>query len=433
MSVVTLPTEVGQIRSLARPLQSAADLTPLLDRVGDARFVLIGEASHGTSEFYRWRAELTKRLVAEHGFDFVAVEGDWPDCFQVNCWLKDRTGTDEDARTVLQRFDRWPTWMWANTEVAEFLDWLRAHNRQSGGHVGFYGLDVYSLWESLDRVLRYLQEHDPSSLASAQEAVACFEPYGRDPQRYAAATRLIPETCESDVVRLLADMRRLLRRDTTTEADFDALQNTEVLAEAERYYRAMVRGGAESWNVRDCHMVDTLDRLVDHHGPNAKAIVWAHNTHVGDARATDMADVGMLNVGQVVRQRHRGDGVVLVGFASHHGSVIAAPRWGSTARQMEMPPAPPHSHEALLHAAVDEMPSLLVFPRDGDGEWLRARRGHRAVGVVYDPDRDRYGNWVPTVIGQRYDSLIHLDATTALHPLHAVAHGQERETYPWST
>ncbi|HEY4610363.1 MAG TPA: erythromycin esterase family protein [Ilumatobacteraceae bacterium] len=426
-------SELDEITRLARALPDPSGFDPLIERIGDARCVLVGEASHGTAEFYRWRAELTKRLIAERGFSFVAVEGDWPDCFDVNCWVKDRAARGDTADAVLARVERWPTWMWANTEVAEFVDWLRDHNRRTGKVVGFYGLDVYSLWESIERILRYLHEEHPDELPAAKEALMCFEPYAEDPQRYAHATRFVPEGCEREVIDLLGDLRRLTRADRgASEADFDALQNSEVVAGAERYYRTMIRSDNESWNVRDCHMADTLDRLMAHHGPTSKAVVWEHNTHVGDARATDMALAGMINVGQLVRERHRDDGVVLVGFSSFDGSVIAASGWGAPTRQMDVPAGRSDSHEALLHEVGSTEPLLLVFPPDRSGAWLSARRGHRAIGVVYDPHRDRHGNWVPTVMGGRYDALIHIDRTTALHPLHAVPTGEEQETYPWA-
>jgi erythromycin esterase len=424
---------LDEIVELRRPLHTAADLDPLLDRIGDARFVLIGEASHGTSEYYSWRARMSRRLIEERGFSFVAVEGDWPDCFDVNCWVKGAADPDSTARDELSRFARWPTWMWANHEVAEFADWLRSHNRERQANVGFYGLDVYSLWESLDRVMGYLGEHEPAAYADALEAVRCFEPFGRDPQRYAYSTRLSPAHCEDAVVELLRDLPLRRRPDQLGEAEFDALQNAAVLAGAERYYRTMVRGDAESWNVRDCHMVDTLDRLVEHHGAGCKAIVWEHNTHVGDARATDMAAGGMLNVGQLVRQRHAAEGVVLVGFGGYEGSVIAAPAWGSDLRRMPVPPARPDSHEALIREVTDE-PSLFVFPERNTGEWLTARRGHRAIGVVYDPDRDRWGNWVPTELGRRYDAFLSFGRTEALHPIRtSTPSDREYETFPFTT
>ncbi|HEX9994970.1 MAG TPA: erythromycin esterase family protein [Acidimicrobiales bacterium] len=426
---------VDEVRALARPLDGPADLDPLLDRVGDARYVLLGEASHGTSEYYRWRAELTRRLIEERGFSFVAVEGDWPDCFRVNRWVKGRAERDRSARDVLGAFERWPRWMWANEEAAELVAWLRDHNAATGRSVGFYGLDVYSLWDSMRSVLDYLDRNQPDAAEAARAAFRCFDPYGEDPQRYAWATRMLPASCEDAVIDVLVEVRRRSGAvDGEPEAELDAVQNAEVLAGAERYYRTMVRADGESWNVRDCHMVDTLDRLVAFHGPGAKAVVWEHNTHVGDARATDMARHGMVNVGQLVRERHAGEGVVLVGFGSHRGTVIAADRWGSPARRMDVPPAPGGTHEDVLHAAAPPR-SLLVFGEDRSGPWLGRSRGHRAIGVVYRPGADRYGNWVPTVMGARYDAFCWFDETEALHPLHAepAVHGAEMETAPWNS
>ena len=425
---------MGQIRDLARPLATSDDLDPLLDRIGDARFVLLGEASHGTSEYYRWRAEITRRLIIERGFSFVAVEGDWPACFEVNRWVKEPMAASLSAREVLSRFERWPTWMWANEEVAEFVDWLQQLNLRTGRAVGFYGLDVYSLWESLDRVLAYLGDR-PDDRDAALQAFRCFQPYGEDPQRYAwATTGMVPTSCEDEVVALLSDVHASSLVGEGCEGDLDAAQNAQVLVGAERYYRTMVRADNESWNVRDRHMTDTLDRLIDYHGAGAKAVVWEHNTHIGDARATDMAAHGMVNVGQLVRERHGDDGVFLVGFSGHRGSVIAADFWGAPMRGMPVPGAPRGTHEDLVERAVAR-PSLMVFPEDRGGPWLGQSRGHRAIGVVYSPRRDPTGNWVPTVMGDRYDALCAFDETSALHPLHleGVQPGGERETYPWST
>ena len=406
--------ELDEIASLATPLRDAGDLDPLLDRIGDARYVLLGEASHGTSEYYRWRTAITQRLVAEKGFSFVAVEGDWPDCFAVNRWVKGQAHQDLDARAVLcAAFERWPTWMWRNEEVADLATWLRETN-MAGANVGFYGLDVYSLWESLRRVMAYVGERRPDAYEAAVRAAECFAPYREDPQSYAWATRLVPSSCEDEVVDLLCEVRATPAAGDA-EGELDALQNAEVLAGAERYYRAMVRADGGSWNVRDCHMADTLDRLMAHHGPGAKCVVWEHNTHVGDARATDMALAGMVNVGQVVRERHLPEGVVLVGFAGHRGTVVAGDAWGAPMRVMAAPPAPTGTHEDLI-ARVAPEPSLLVFGDDRDGAWLSSRRGHRAIGVVYDPARD-HRNWVPTVMGRRYDALVSFAETTALHPL----------------
>ena len=220
-----------EISDLARPLQAQADLDPLLDAIGDARYVLLGEASHGTAEYYDWRADISRRLIDKHGFSFVAVEGDWPDCFRVNRWVKGRGERNRSAVEVLGDFDRWPTWMWANDEVARFAEWLREHNRQRGTNVGFYGLDVYSLWDSLRAVVGHVREHEPDAVEAVTRAYSCFEPYGEDPQRYAWSTRLAPESCEEDVVRLLVELRgRAVVPDGDPEAPLDARQNAEVIA-----------------------------------------------------------------------------------------------------------------------------------------------------------------------------------------------------------
>ena len=434
-----MPLQTALPADLARPLRTPDDLDPLIERVGDARLVLLGEASHGTHEYYRWRAEVTKRLVEERGFTFIAVEGDWPDCFAVNTWVRGLDADDErNAEEVLTAFRRWPTWMWANREVAELIAWMRAHNggRPHAEQVGFYGFDVYSLWESMRAILDYLEEHEPDAVETARRAFRCFEPYGEDPQAYAWATQIVPTSCEDQVVDLLTRICR--DRDQGAgghpEQRFSAEQNAAVAQGAERYYRAMVRGGPHTWNVRDTHMVDTLDRLLDHHGPDAKGIVWAHNTHVGDARATDMADAGMVNVGQLVRERHAADGVVIMGCGGHHGSVIAGESWGAPMQRMPVPEARAGSVEAALHAEVGQ-PSVLVFPTDRPaGGWLDDARPQRAIGVVYDPERERRGNYVPTVLARRYDAFLSFERTTALRPLGPeapAAPDEELETFPF--
>jgi erythromycin esterase-like protein/adenine/guanine phosphoribosyltransferase-like PRPP-binding protein len=411
-------TRLDEIRTLARPLRSGADLGELVDQVSDSRFVCLGEASHGTHEYYQWRAEISRRLIETSGFTWIGVEGDWPDCWRINQWVRSLAERDLDAAQMLMEFERWPTWMWANRDVADFLDWLRAFNlaRSPDDRVGFYGLDVYSLWDSLREVIGWLEVNAPASLKAAMQAWQCFVPFREDPHRYAYSTRLVPQTCEADVVALLVEMRRRARERAGDEAAFAAVQNAEVAAGAEQYYRAMVRGDRSSWNVRDHHMADTIDRLGAHLGPASKGIIWEHNTHVGDARATDMASEGMVNVGQLVRERHHGEGVSLVGFAGHRGSVLAGSGWGAPEQVMEVPPARARTHEDLLHRALGE-PSVLTFGPDRAGPWLAGWFGHRAIGVVYAPERER-GNYVPTRMGGRYDALVWFEDTRALEPLH---------------
>jgi erythromycin esterase len=405
-----------EIRRAARPLRTADDLDPLLERIGDARIVCLGEASHGTAEYYRWRDAITRRLVTEHGFAFVAVEGDWPDCRHVDRFVKARPGAAARAGKPLAHFDRWPAWMWRNAEVLDLVDWLRRHNDAAGAGVGFYGLDVYSLWDSMRAVLDYVRAHEPEHVDTVRAAFRCFEPYGEDPQQYARATRLIPTTCEDE---LIAVLRQLLSDAAPQDAQdegsrFDAEQNALVAAGAERYYRTMAEGGPRAWNVRDTHMVETLDRLLDHHGPGSRAVVWAHNTHIGDARATDMADRGAINLGQLARERHGEDAVALVGFGSHSGTVVAGAWWGAPGEELTVPPARRGSVEALLHDAGSGDALLLL---DGSGDWARQELMHRAIGVVYRPEEERWGNYVPTVLARRYDAFCYLDCTRALHPL----------------
>jgi erythromycin esterase-like protein len=404
----------------ARPLRGPAGLDPLLDRIGDARIVAIGEASHGTHEYYAWRAVLTRRLIEECGFGFVAVEGDWPDCYRVNRSVTLREGADKDPFDALDAFDRWPTWMWANDDVVAFCRWLRAFNagQPEELRVGFYGLDVYSLWDSMHALIAWLRDHEPAHVDTAIQALRCFEPFGEDGAEYAFASRFAPPSCEQAVVDLLRAMcEEHGRRNAATDAEgrFSAEQNAAVVVDAERYYRAMVQGSAQSWNVRDTHMVDTLDRLLEFAGD--KAVVWEHNTHVGDARATDMAGAGMVNVGQLLRERHGTDDVVLVGFGGYRGSVVAGEAWGAQMQRMAVPPARAGSLEALLHESVGE-DTLFVFPRGDRPGWVDQRLDHRAIGVVYQPQRERRGNYVPTVVGERYDAFLYLDDTSALQPLH---------------
>jgi erythromycin esterase len=424
-----------RFRAMAQPLGTPDDLTPLLERVGDARYVLLGEASHGTAEYYTWRRAISERLIREKGFSFIAVEGDWPDCYRVNRYVKGAADEGASGREVLHAFSRWPTWMWANEEIVGLAEWLREHNARlpEERKVGFYGLDVYSLWESLDAVITYLRRVDPNAVRPAMRAFQCFEPYGEDVQEYAQATALAPTSCENEVIALLLELRRKAPqyREDSRAAYFNAEQNALVAAGAERYYRAMVRGGSSSWNIRDQHMVETLERLMQYHGPEAKAIVWEHNTHIGDARATDMARAGMVNVGQLVRERCWQDGVVLVGFGSHRGSVIAAEEWGAPMQRMPVPPAEQGSFEDILHrSGADD--KLLLFGDTSQQDNLLEPRGHRAIGVVYHPDLERFGNYVPTVLPLRYDAFLYLDQTAALHPLHLTPReeGEVPETFP---
>jgi erythromycin esterase len=422
---------IQETRQFAHPLKTKEDLDPLIEKIGNARYVLLGEASHGTSEYYQWRARLSARLIAEKGFTFVAVEGDWPDCYSVNRYVKGYPDTRKNAREVLHAFKRWPTWMWANWEIVAFAEWMYKHNKNRSNKAGFYGLDVYSLWESMESILNYLEKKDPQAAQTALQAYQCFEPYGEDPQSYAWSTRMVPEDCEDEVIDLLLEMQqRAGRYDGDPEAGFNAEQNALVIKNAERYYRAMVGSDSKSWNVRDQHMMETLDRLIDFYGPQAKGIAWAHNTHIGDARYTDMARAGMFNIGQLVREQHLNDGVVLVGFGSYYGSVIAGKSWGAPMERMTVPEARIGSWEDILHQAGGNQ--LLLFNQANLSAEIQKVRGHRAIGVVYQPEFESRGNYVPTVLPKRYDAFIYVDETEALHPLHIEPEKlSPPNTYPW--
>jgi erythromycin esterase len=427
---------VNAIKQWSYPLHSKADLKPLMDRIGDARIVMLGEASHGTHEYYTWRTHITKKLIEEKGFNFIAVEGDWPDCYRLNRFVKGYDVANKSAYTVLQSFNRWPTWMWANWEIVALSDWLKKYNKQlpPDKKAGFYGLDVYSLWESMDSIMQYLKKTDPAALKVAEAAFNCFEPYHKDEgNAYARAAQFVPELCQNEVMHLLKEIeKKLPTYNTDHENVFNASQNAQIIVNAEKYYRAMIKGGPHSWNVRDRHMNDTLDRLMKFHGDNAKVIVWEHNTHIGDARATDMVDEGMFNIGELARMQHSEKGVVLVGFGSYQGSVMAGKSWGAPMQTIPMPAARKGSWEYLLHSAGKESKLLLMNDFAGNDMFMENHIDHRAIGVVYNPMYEQYGNYVPTILPLRYDAFIFIDETRALFPLHIEPDGlQVPETYPF--
>lgn len=425
-----------RIAQIARPWSKLEDMDALLDRVGDAQYVLLGEASHGTSEFYIWRSHISRRLMQEKGFNFIAVEGDWPDCYRVNRYVKGYENSGKSASEVMRTFTRWPAWMWGNREMLPLIEWMRRYNAEAKpkNPVGFYGLDVYSLWDSLRAVTRYLEMVDPEAAERAKEAYRCFDPYGEDLQRYTLETMFTPESCEDEVVQVLQELRQKAREyPQDDEAIFDAEQNALVAVNAERYYRTLIMADSSSWNIRDRHMTETLTNLMRRHGDGAKAIIWAHNTHIGDARFTDMAASGMINLGQLLREQHSPDNVVIVGFGSYGGTVVAGANWDAPMQVMRLPSARIDSWEHLLHEAGPN-DKLLISREMSRQDGLWEIRNHRAVGVVYHPDRDRLSNYVPTLLPARYDAFIYLNETHALRPLQLIS-GPDKdlpETYPWS-
>ena len=429
-----------RIAELVRPLTGdAADYDPLLQRTTFARYVLIGEASHGTQEFYRHRAEITKRLITERGFTAVAVEADWPDAYRVNRYVRG-VGDDTSPEEALGDFKRFPVWMWRNTEVAAFVGWLRAHNDalpDGAPKVGFYGLDLYSLHTSMDAVVRYLEQVDPEAAGRARERYACFDQFGRDPQIYAYETGMAgAESCEEQAVQQLLELRQhaaeLAARDGDLDADghFHAEQNARLVIDAEEYYRTMFRGGVQSWNLRDQHMADTLDHLVEYlenaTGAASKVAVWEHNSHLGDNRATELGQAGQLNVGQLVRERHE-DETLLVGFTTYTGTVTAASDWGGPAERKQVRRALPGSWEEVLHEQGEA--AFLLDPGD-----LRGRRLERAIGVIYRPETERISHYFHARLADQFDAVLHIDETHALEPLERTSEweaGELPETYPF--
>ena len=424
------------LRETAQPFPDIerADVGSLVERIGDARVVLLGEATHGTSEFYRMRARITRELITRHGFTIVAVEADWPDARRIDRYVRHLPGPGAEWKA----FARFPTWMWRNREVAEFVDWLRLHN--AGVHeperrAGFFGLDLYSLYTSVAAVLDYLDDVDPPTAAIARERYGCLTPWQRDPAVYGrAALTGQYRTCESPVVAMLEDL--LHKRLDYAQRDglrfLDAVQNARLVADAERYYRVMYYGSVESWNLRDQHMFDTLATLLAFHGPDARAVVWEHNSHVGDAAATEMGARGEYNVGHLCRERF-GNQAFLVGFGTDHGTVAAASEWDGPMEVKHVRPAHADSYERLCHDTGLE--TFLLHLREPERaevrEELLAARLERAIGVIYRPETERMSHYFEASLPAQFDEFIWFDDTRAVTALPAGAPEGVPDTYPF--
>jgi erythromycin esterase-like protein len=445
MSAAVLDRALMTVQEFAQPLTGArADYDPLIEAIGDARYVLLGEATHGTHEFYKARADITKRLVVEKGFNVIAWEADWPDALRVNRYIRGDS-TDGDAEEALRGFQRFPQWMWRNAEILDLVGWLEAHNsklspRQSPA--GIYGLDLYSLHASMEAVISYLDKVDPEAAKEARERYACFEHFGDDPQAYGlTASQHRSLSCEAEVVRQLTELQRhsieYLRRDGRMAADelFFAEQNARVAKNAEEYYRAMYRGRPNTWNLRDTHMVETLELLMEHlrrQGENPKAIIWAHNSHLGDARATQMGARHELNVGQLMRERH-GPEAILVGFTTFTGTVTAASDWGGVTERKHVRPAMEKTYELMFHDA--HIPNFLLIMRGNREllEQLKPAELERAIGVIYRPETERWSHYFFASLSLQFDAVIHFDETRAVEPLERTGvweTGELPETYP---
>ena len=435
---------VALVRQHAQPLRGdPAQYDALIDGIGDARVVLLGEATHGTHEFYRERAFITRRLIEEKGFAAVAVEADWPDAYRINRYVRG-AGTDEDAVQALEDFGRFPTWMWRNADVLDFVGWLRAHNeaQPADKRTGFYGLDLYSLRASMDAVLAYLDKVDPEAGHRARRRYGCFDQFGDALQEYGYSASLgLHPSCEREVITQLLELHRqraeYASRDGRVAADeyFHAEQNARLVRSAEEYYRSMFKGRVESWNLRDRHMVGTLQelmRFLDKTRPDARVVVWAHNSHLGDARATDMGDQGEVNVGQLVREHH-GASAVLVGFTTFTGTVTAASEWDGPAHRKHVRPALVGSYERLFHDV--HVPRFLLPVRTdlALASTLTVPRLERAIGVLYLPESERASHYFHARLAAQFDYVLHFDETRAVEPLERSAlweDGQLEETFP---
>jgi protein-L-isoaspartate(D-aspartate) O-methyltransferase len=412
------PAVAKLIAECAEPIERIADvaLDRLLERIGDARVVLLGEATHGTSEFYRMRARITQELILRRGFRAIAIEGDWPDAGAVDRYIRHKPVHPRQWTP----FARFPTWMWRNSETHGLIEWLRAYNATTDLDVSFSGLDFYSMYTSAYEVVRYLDHVDPQAAQAARERYGRLTPWQHDPAAYGRAALVgRMHSCEQDVIAMLRDL--LVKRVEYSAHDgdefFDAAQNARVVAGAERYYRAMYYGAAESWNLRDQHMFDTLRSIIAHRG-DAKLIVWEHNSHVGDAGATEMAVRGEHNVGQLCRGAF-GDGVFNVGFGTDHGTVAAAHAWDEPMERMRVRPARPDSYERLCHDSG--VPAFLLPLREPRRDALRDEladpRLERAIGVVYRPDTELQSHYFQAILPAQFDEYIWFDETEAVHAL----------------
>ena len=457
MAIVTGPSLAQSIAADACPMQGlASDHDPLLQLAGNARFVLLGEATHGTHEFYQERAAITRRLIIEKGFTALAVEADWPDAYRVNRYVRG-VGNDANVREALSGFERFPAWMWRNHDVLEFVDWLRTYNTSRAAdapQVGFYGLDLYSLFSSIEEVLRYLDRIDPEAARRARERYACFDHYHQDSQRYGYATGYgLAPTCEDEVVSQLGELRRRASEyrnandgnaELARDEFFFVEQNARLAQSAERYYRAMFQGRISSWNLRDRHMADTLEALSAHllaSGVPAKIVVWEHNSHIGDASATEIGRQGEWNVGQLAREAY-GQDAVLIGFTTHHGTVTAASQWDAPAERKRVLPALSGSVEKVFHqTGIPRFMLPLRASGNANGRAGAAAQAlsaaellERAIGVIYLPESERESHYFYANVAHQFDAVIHIDETSALQPLDAfAAHtkgGEAPETYP---
>jgi len=433
------PTTLAEhIQQACEPFTAVNDvnLDQLMHRIGDSKLVLLGEASHGTADFYEMRARITQELITKKGFNVIAVEADWPDAAHINHFIH---GTEPDPLLESKPFSRFPTWMWANQSVEKFIQWLKKHNqtiKQPENKIGFYGLDLYSLFSSIEVVLNYLEKVDPKTAQVARQRYGCLMPWAKDPALYGQViiTKQYRE-CEADVLAALQELlkKRLQYSLQDSEQFFDAEQNARLIANAERYYRTMYYAEANSWNQRDQHMFETLEAILNYRGDNTKAVIWEHNSHIGDARATDMSARGELNIGQLVRQKY-GDAAYLMGFGTDHGTVAAASEWGGPMEIKQVTPAHKESYERVCHEVKHDNFLLPLKPeslKTNTRKQLLTERLERAIGVIYRPETELQSHYFYASLPRQFDEYIWFDETRAVTPITKETLEAVPDTFPF--
>jgi erythromycin esterase-like protein len=434
---------IEEVKRRARPL-AGDGVDVLLHDLSHSRIVMLGESTHGSEEFYEWRRRLSSRLISEHGFRLVAVEGDWPACWKLNRYVTGRSKSS--ARTAFSAFRRWPNWIWANTSVLKFAEWMRARNARLENpreRVGIFGMDVYSLFESIDAILKSLERSDPEAAEGIRELYGCLRTFGKNEKAYARSLVESPQGCEDEVDEALRSLLRLRKHEHPREDEEETLeffnieQNARVARDAELYYRTLIGGTEDSWNVRDRHMLDTLERLLAFHGPSSKVIVWAHNQHVGDYRGGASSGGKQVSLGGLARDRWGEGAVSLVGFGTYKGEVTAAHAWGEAPRKMEVPPGRRDSYEAIFHEAGHELGEsdfyVPLWEADARESPLgKEKRPQRSIGVVYYPQYEHFGNYTDTVLAKRFDAFVYLETTSAVRPLSPEAEEKPVSFEPFS-
>lgn len=423
----------SEISSKANPFIDIKDFEPLLKKVKDKKVVFLGESTHGTKEFYDWRTKISAELIREHGFNFIAVEGDWPPCQEINRFIQNKSQLG--YLETLKKFTRWPTWMWANAEMMMLIEWLRYFNDTiDKRHIGFHGLDVYSIFESIEEVIRQLHDIDPKFSKYIKKIYNCFDPFWQNERNYVCSIIQSSKTCEDEANKALEEILKFSR---SNHYLFETIQNAKIIKNAERYYRSMVHVENNAWNIREWHMQETLEMLLRHYGTNSKGIVWAHNSHVGDHKGVDFDVNHHVSLGGISRERLGDDQVSLIGFTTFTGTVLASQSWNGNVSNLHISKARTASLDHALHESISQIGHdnfYLNLQNIGESSILEDYRGHRAIGVVYQPEHENKTQYIPTKVAKRYDFLVFIDNSHPLTPLNlSFDKGKMPETYPFGS